>query len=108
MRATIDALRAQTRAAVDQSVAEAKTSLATEIDSRRDALAAVRDYLMALQASERDFDRWFTALKTAAGSHASAIPPPPVFPTPPTPATVAELFEADQPRDFSAATARPV
>jgi ABC-type multidrug transport system permease subunit len=91
MRATIDALRAQTQVAVDQSIAEAKTSLATEIDARRGSLAAVRDYLMALQASEREFDRWFTALKTAAGSHASAIPPPPVFPTPPTSAVVAEL-----------------
>ena len=91
MRATIDALRAQTQAAADQSIAEAKTSLATEVEARREALAAVRDYLMALQASERDFDRWFTALKAAAGSHASAIPPPPLFPTPPAQATLAEL-----------------
>jgi len=89
--ATLDALRAQTQGAVDQSIAQAKAALATEVSGRRDALAGVRDYLVALQASERDFDRWFTALKAAAGSHANAIPPPPAFPTPPSPAALAEL-----------------
>ena len=91
MRATIDTLRARTQAAVEQSIAQAKASIATELGARRDALAAVRDYLVALQASTRDFDRWFTALKAAAGSHAGAIPPPPAFPTPPAPAALAEL-----------------
>ncbi len=91
LRETLDALRAQTQAAVEQSIAQAQTALATEVSSRRDALASVRDYLIALQASERDFARWFTALKAAAGSHASAIPPPPAFPVPPSPAALAEL-----------------
>jgi ABC-type multidrug transport system permease subunit len=89
--ATLDSLRAQTQGAVDQSIAQAKAALATEVSGRRDALAGVRDYLVALQASERDFDRWFTVLKAAAGSHANAIPPPPAFPTPPSPAALAEL-----------------
>jgi len=91
MGTTLDAVRAQTQAAVDQSIAQAKAALATEVGGRRDALAGVRDYLVALQASERDFDRWFTALKEAAGSRANAIPPPPAFPTPPSPAALAEL-----------------
>jgi ABC-type multidrug transport system permease subunit len=89
--ATLDALRAQTLGAVDQSIAQAKAALATEVSGRRDALAGVRDYLVALQASKRDFDRWFTVLKAAAGSHANAIPPPPAFPSPPSPAALAEL-----------------
>lgn len=91
MRATIEALRSQTQVAIDQSIAQTKASLATELGARRTALAAVRDYLTALQASERDFDRWLAALKAAAGSHASAIPPPPGFPVPPDPAAIAEL-----------------
>jgi ABC-type multidrug transport system permease subunit len=91
MRATIGVLRSQTQVAIDQSIAQTKASLATELGARRTALAAVRDYLTALQASERGFDRWLSALKVAAGSHASAIPPPPGFPTPPDSAAIAEL-----------------
>jgi len=91
MTATIDALRIQTQAAVQRSVEQARTAIAGQLGARRDAITAVTNYLVALQASERDFDRWFTALKAAAGSHAGAIPPPPAFPTPPAPATLAEL-----------------
>jgi len=91
LRATLDTLRAQTQAAVEKSIAQARAAVAAEVGGRRDALAGVRDYLIALQASERDFARWFAALKAAAGSHANAIPPPPVFPAPPAPAVLAEL-----------------
>ena len=91
MAATIDALRAQTQAAVQRSVEQARASIASQLGVRRAAIAAVTSYLAALQASERDFDRWFTALKAAAGAHAGAIPPPPTFPTPPAPAALAEL-----------------
>ena len=91
LAATLDALRTQTQSAIDQSIAQAKAALATEVANRRDVLTGVRDYLAALQASARDFDRWFAALKVAAGAHASAIPPPPAFPVAPSPATLAEL-----------------
>jgi ABC-type multidrug transport system permease subunit len=91
MRVALDAIRAQTQTAIDQSIAQAKSALAAQLETRRDALVGVREYLVALQASERDFDRWLTALKAAAGSHANAIPPPPAFPTPPSPAALEEL-----------------
>ncbi len=91
MSATIDALRAQTQAAVERSAAQAQVAIATQLSSRRTSIVAVTNYLVALQASERDFERWFAALKVAAGSHADAIPPPPAFPTPPAQAAVAEL-----------------
>jgi ABC-type multidrug transport system permease subunit len=91
MRGAADALSEQIQAATDQSIAQAKAALATELGARRDALASVRDYLVALQTSERDFNQWFGALRAAAGSHAGAIPPPPAFPTPPVPAVLAEL-----------------
>jgi len=97
MHTAADALRAQTQAAVDQSIAQAKASLTAQLDARRAALVSVRDYLAALQVSESDFNRWFTALKAAAGSHANAIPPPPAFPAPPASAAIAEL---SKPIDF--------
>jgi ABC-type multidrug transport system permease subunit len=100
MGATIDALRVQTQAAVEKSIEQARASIATEVSARRGAIAAVTDYLVALQASERDFDRWFAALKTAAGSHAGAIPPPPSFPAPPAQTALAELAK---PIDFAIA-----
>lgn len=91
MRATIDNLRAQTQATVERSIKDAQVSITNQLDARRDAMSAVTSYLVALQASERDFDRWFGALKVAAGSHAGAIPPPPAFPAPPAQAALAEL-----------------
>jgi ABC-type multidrug transport system permease subunit len=95
---TIDALRTQTQAAVERSLEQAKASVANELTVRRDAIAAVTNYLVALEASEREFDRWFAALKAAAGSHADAIPPPPAFPAPPTQAALAVLAK---PIDFT-------
>jgi ABC-type multidrug transport system permease subunit len=100
MGATINALRAQTQAAVEKSIEQARASIAHEVSARRDAIAAVTSYLVALQSSERDFDRWFAALKTAAGSHAGAIPPPPAFPAPPAQTALAELAK---PIDFALA-----
>lgn len=91
MEAAIVALRAQTEAAVGKSIQQARASIAREVSARRGPIAAVTNYLMALQTSEREFDRWFAALKAAAGSHAGAIPQPPAFPTPPAQAVLAEL-----------------
>jgi ABC-type multidrug transport system permease subunit len=98
MLASIDTLRAQTKAAVERSVAQAQTSITSQLNARRAAMTSVSDYLVALQASERDFDRWFAALKAAAGSRAGAIPPPPAFPLPPAQTTLAELAK---PIDFA-------
>ncbi len=98
MDGAIDDLRAQTQAAVTRSIEQAKASIANQVSARRDAIAAVTRYLAALQASEREFDRWFAALKAAAGSRAGAIPPPPAFP--PTPAATA-LAELSKPIDFA-------
>jgi ABC-type multidrug transport system permease subunit len=98
MSATIAALRTQTQAAVEKSTAQAQAAIASELNTRRGAITAVTNYLVALQASERDFDRWLLALKVAAGSHAGAIPPPPAFPTPP-PQTV--FNELEKPIDLS-------
>lgn len=91
LQSTVAALEAQTRAAAERSEAATKTAIENSLAPRRDALKAVREYLLALQASERDFNRWLADLKTAAGSHSSEIPPPPAFPSPPTQAQLAEL-----------------
>ncbi|HVA41394.1 MAG TPA: hypothetical protein VNF49_12065, partial [Candidatus Binataceae bacterium] len=98
MDTAIEALRAQTQAAVARSIEQAKASIANQDSDRRDANAAVTSYLTALQASDRAFDRWYAALKAAAGSHAGAIPPPPAFPPPPAAAALAEL---SRPIDFA-------
>lgn len=84
-------LETQTRAAAERAAAATKTELENALAPRRAAMTAVRDYLLALQSSERGFDRWLADLKTAAGSHSGDIPPPPAFPPPPTPAQLAEL-----------------
>jgi ABC-type multidrug transport system permease subunit len=92
---TARTLQAQTQTAVEHSLAEARSAMANELAPRREALLAVNRYLMELQSAERDFDHWLNALKTAAGSHAADIPPPPRWPTPP-------------PKDQLAALANPI
>ena len=91
LRSTVADLEAQTRAAAERSEASTKAAIENSLAPRRAALKAVREYLLALQASEHDFNRWLFDLKTAAGSHSGEIPPPPPFPTPPSQAQVAEL-----------------
>ena len=91
LRSAVADLEAQTRMAAERSVAATKTSIENSLAPRREALNAVREYLLALQASERDFNRWLADLRTAAGSHSSEIPQPPVFPKPPTHEQLAEL-----------------
>jgi ABC-2 type transport system permease protein len=88
---TIDELQEQTQRAIARSTAEASSALARAASPRRDALLAVSRYLIALQASDRDFDRWFAALKAKAGSHSAEIPPPPPLPIPPSKEQLAEL-----------------
>ncbi len=91
MKRALAALEAQTQAAADRTIAQTRASLTAELSSRQDALVAVGEYLQELQASEHDFDRWLSALKVAAGSHAADIPAPPRWPTPPSQAQLALL-----------------
>src|SRR5271154_1468730 len=79
IRHQVEALEAQTQAAIDRSIAAARADLADKLAAKRDALVAVARYLHQLQSSERDFDHWMTQLKTAAGSHASQFPAPPAW-----------------------------
>lgn len=98
IRGQVEALEAQTQAAIDRSVAAARADLAGKLERKRDALAGVERYLGQLQSSERDFDRWLTELKVAAGSHADQIPAPPRRPAPPDKDQLAEL---SRPLNFS-------
>jgi hypothetical protein len=91
LQESIEKVRAQTLAAVDGSIADARAALRRDLSARRDALQAVSRYLDALQASKADFERWLADLKAAAGSHAAEIPAPPRWPAPPSAAAIAEL-----------------
>lgn len=91
MGAAIDAMRAQTQVAIDESMEQARASLTGQLNTKRDGVTAVQKYLTALQTSQAQFEQWFGALKAAAGSHADAIPSPPAFPTPPPATTLATL-----------------
>ena len=57
----INELRKQTQAAIERSMAGAQSTFAKELGQRRDAMMAVSRYLTALQAAERDLERWFAA-----------------------------------------------
>jgi len=83
IRRDVESLQRQTQAAVERSIAAARVELADKLAAKRQALTAVDQYLRQLQASERDFDRWFADLKAAAGSYAGRIPTPPRWPAPP-------------------------
>jgi ABC-type multidrug transport system permease subunit len=85
MRETISRLEMQTRATVAQSVASTRSAVEADLAARRDALDEIDRYLRELASSKHRFDQWLTDLKAAAGSRASAIPPPPAWPEPPTP-----------------------
>jgi len=81
----------QARVAIERSTAEAKSALGREMAPRRAALLAVSRYLIALQATEHEFDKWLAALNALAGSHAAQIPPPPVWPLAPSKEQLSEL-----------------
>lgn len=108
MRQAMNQLEQQTRAAVDRSLSDARAASEQALAPRGEALRAVQRYLVALQASERDFDRWLVALKAAAGSHAADIPPPPRWPSPPSSAQLAELSKPLQLPVLSLEIPRPV
>jgi hypothetical protein len=84
-----ESLEKEIQAEIDELTEQSKIALASP--ARLNALAAVNHYLDALRVSQREFDQWFAQLKMAAGSHSVDIPPPPVFPSPPSSRQLAEL-----------------
>jgi hypothetical protein len=100
----IDQIKASTAAQIDSSLAQTRTAFAGDLAARQDALVAVSRYLSQLQASHHDFETWLAKLKSAAGSHARQIPPPPQWPAQPDEAVLAEL---SKPLDFPAPRVDP-
>jgi ABC-type multidrug transport system permease subunit len=98
-RQAIDQIRAATAAQINRSLAQTRVAADGDLAARRDALIAVSRYLAQLQASQREFETRLAKLKSAAGSHASQIPPPPQWPAQPGQAVLAEL---SKPLDFPA------
>ena len=98
-RQAIERIRAETTLQVDRSLVQTRTVIERDLAARHDALIAVSRYLEQLQASQHDFATWLAELKSAAGSHASQIPPPPQWPAQPSRAQLAEL---SKPLDFAA------
>ena len=98
-RQTIERIRAEISAQINRSLEQARSAVERELAARHGALIAVSHYLEQLQASQHDFETWLAELKSAAGSHASQIPPPPQWPAPPGKSQLAEL---SKPLDFAA------
>src|SRR5271168_537312 len=95
-------IRARIAAALQQLAVEASATLKTrqaeawsdvqgQLAEREAILRKLQNYLLQLQVSQRAFEDWLAKLKTLAGSHASDIPPPPEFPTPPAADDLAAL-----------------
>lgn len=91
IRRRLAAIRAQTQAAIDRSAAQTKSAIEGELSARQGTIAALTQYLRALQTSRGQFQSWLDRLKQLAGSHAGQIPPPPTWPTPPSAAQLASL-----------------
>jgi ABC-type multidrug transport system permease subunit len=89
----LDALEAQSEAAVAESISLTHARLDLAIAERKESLARVQVYLRALQTSQAEFDRWFTQLRAAAGSRAGQIPAPPKWPAMPDRQQLAELMQ---------------
>jgi len=91
--AQIRETRRRTLDALDRSIEGLRTTIAHDTAARQAALAAVRAYLSNLESSRSEFENWISQLKTLAGSRADRIPPPPKWPTPPTPEQLAVLSQ---------------
>jgi ABC-type multidrug transport system permease subunit len=83
--------RQETQTAVARALAQAQAASEQALTQRRDAIEAVSHYLAELRTSQGAFNQWMGQLRAAAGKHAAEIPPPPQWPTPPSPAALAEL-----------------
>jgi ABC-type multidrug transport system permease subunit len=81
---------------------EAWSDVQHQLAAREAILRSIQDYLTQLQTSQRGFEDWLAKLKKLAGSHASDIPPPPSFPTPPSEAELAELSKPITPPKLDA------
>jgi ABC-type multidrug transport system permease subunit len=91
----VDQFRRQIGVAMARAARDVATAVRAQADrmvaARAPALDEVRAYLGELSAARGAFETWFTDLRTKAGSHASEIPPPPAFPSPPSDAVLAAL-----------------
>ncbi len=97
----------QTAAAVKNRENEAWSEVQGQLTAREAILREIQDYLARLQTSQRAFEDWLSKLKTLAGSHASDIPPPPAFPTPPAQSDLATLSKPITPPKLDATLPRP-
>ena len=86
---------------------EAWSDVQHQLVAREAVLRRIQDYLAQLQESQRAFGDWLAKLKTLAGSHASDIPPPPSFPTPPSQDNLALLAKPITPPKLDAALPTP-
>jgi ABC-type Na+ efflux pump permease subunit len=80
--ATADA-RAYVSAAINRAMSNLQRQV-TEATAAQDAkVDELKKYFAQLSASEDQFREWLGKLQAIAGRHASDLPPPPAFPTPP-------------------------
>ncbi|HLI81948.1 MAG TPA: ABC transporter permease [Candidatus Binataceae bacterium] len=111
-------IRAQIEAAMKRTEDAAATTIRTRQDeawrdvqhqlaAREAILRRIQDYLARLQESQRAFEAWLAKLRTLAGSHASDIPPPPSFPTPPSEEDLALLARPITPPKLDATLPTP-
>ena len=76
-------LQQRLQAAIDQQLARIIVQLTEADESQRARIAMLRDYFTKLAQARAQFGQWLMQLRALAGSHASEIPPPPEFPSPP-------------------------
>ncbi len=98
IRGEIQRIGARTEAAVQRATAARAATVQEQLSRKQSAMTAVVAYLRQLQVSRRAFEQWLAALKSAAGSHANEIPPPPNWPNPPR---AEQLTELSRPIDLA-------
>ncbi len=99
LAATVASSSAQMRKMFEQSLDSALAGLAQQINAQtaqqHDGREQLRSYFAQLKLAKTNFEHWLEQLKSLAGSHANAVPPPPAFPDPP--ATLTALLNSPPP-----------